>query len=256
MSEGGRRGPRDSSRWVPSRWVPTRWALPRWAPWLLVAAMLLLVASATWKLALDSGRSSDGLPEVSDPDEPISAYRGEARGPNGELVTFLLAPLHADPARQQFEARALAERLGLDSGEPWRLVRRGPSAEAGTRPGTDELHAALPPSGYSVRDGRGEALRSLEAPPSAGELVDPVRSAFAPWTSSDRSTTSCVLWGRRPEAGAVLGTAGGKAEVPLAASTVHRSELEVPLARLERPEMGKNPGAPASESPDEGPSRR
>jgi hypothetical protein len=228
--------------------------VPRWAPWLLLAALLLLIASATWKLAIDSDRSRHGLPQVSDPDEPIAAYRAEAHGPNGEVVTFLVAPLHADPARQRFEASALAERLALDSGEPWRLVRRGPATDPGTA-GTDELYAPLPPSGFSVRDGGGVALRSLEAP-AAGGLVDPVRSAFAPWTSSDRSTTTCVLWGRPPGDGAVLGTGNGEAEVPLEASTVHRSELEVPLARLERPLQGKNPDAPASESQRGTPSHR
>jgi hypothetical protein len=225
--------------------------IARWAPWILVAALLVLLASATWKLALDSRRSPHLEPTISDPDEAIAAFRGAAPA-GGAEVEFLIAPLHADPDRQRFEALALAQRLGLEEGEPWRLVRRG-AADPGA--GADELLAPLPASGYVVRDSRGVALRSLEVPP-AGELVDPVRSAFAPWLSSDRSTTTCVLWGRAPGAGARLAAVAGKAEIALESSSVHRSELEVPLARLERPGGGKNAPPDASEARDAGRERR
>jgi hypothetical protein len=83
--------------------------------------------------------------------------------------------LHALPERQAFDAAALAARLGLPEGEPWRL---GLTARAEVAPGVAVGDAANEPLALPLA---GLTLTGFEAlaGPVDGARPDPLRTLFA-----------------------------------------------------------------------------
>ena len=113
---------------------------------------------------------------------------------SGSRMRVSLEPLHADARRQEFDGIALARRLGLAAGEPWRL-----SLEAvGEVP-----EAAL--EGVEVVDGEGSCLAPIldRVVRAKGEVQDPLLGLFRPSRPSEQSPHfELVLWGRAPGDGA------------------------------------------------------
>lgn len=173
-------------------------------------------------------------PDVADPDQPVEAFACEHATASGTLVASL-APLHADAGRQRFEREALRAQLALEAGAPWRLCLRWEA-----EPDAPGIELAQ----IRVVDDRGDALRSLELAPTPGDplrtLLAAPRGALGPGAS-----TQCILWGREPGSGARIAGVG-ESELTLRAHALKRSELNLPLARVNRA-TGKNSGGSASD---------
>jgi hypothetical protein len=234
---------------------------------MLFPAALGALAAALWLARPGPAGGELGAPQVGDPDSSVPALGGRLEGAEGTALVARLAPMHADPGRQAFEAGALASRLGLAPGAPYRLSlswERGELEDAG---------AVLHLGSISVRDAAGTALAPIpgDEDPSGdgdrqGEPGDPVRALFrAPrGTLGPGEAVDWILWGREPR-GAVrlvgLLPAGTESELlaertglsgalPLEPLEVRRSELVLPVARLDRSE-GKTAAAPSSEDAGE-----
>jgi len=135
-----------------------------------------------------------------------------------------LAPLHADPTRQAFEAAALRGRVVGLAGEPYLLqleIQRGPaSAER------------LDPATVTIEDEAGIALRVPSIPVSSA--VDPIATLLrppAPLAVGERA--SFVLFGREPGAGARLVLGDGR-RLALASRTAGAGESDSPIASIDR----------------------
>ena len=257
---------------------------------LLLMVVLFLLRERPW-------REEDlAQPAVSDPEQTVEVLVAEVQGADGSRLRARLTPLHAEPARQEFEREALQRRLGLGAGEPWRLslewrrsesssVPRAAGSGAGRFTGSGPARgeplqaqlAALGLGGVAVEDAEGAALGALPErdpePGAAGASPDPVRTLFAPPTSSlgPGQTIDWILWGRRPGPGArlvgllpPLDAGDAEAAAEFAAATglggelrfepqqVPRRELLRPLARLDRGSVGsdgKNAPRGSSEQP-------
>ena len=105
-------------------------------------------------------------------------------------VGVSLVPLHDDARRQRFDSVALAKRLGLGEGEPWRLklvaVSDFPLSEL---------------DGVQVFEGERSCLSPLvdEMKLSEGSVQDPLLGLFrARSERSDGKELELVLWGAAP----------------------------------------------------------
>ena len=174
-------------------------------PWLLFVPALIAIGVGFW-FARGRGQSPRMAVELEvAPTPDVRGFGGALEAPDGGVFRARLVPLHARPERQSFEAESLARRLGLESGEPWRLELRW---EAG--PGSNE--GSLDPSQLVV-SGEGEArLAPFDAPGERGDRpYDPVavlfarpESGLAPghsvqlllWGSAPRERGRLSLWGR------------------------------------------------------------
>ena len=216
-----------------------------WAVSGLLAAALAVLAGRVLEPRA-GGQRQTLPPRASNPRSPVPAFDGRLEGSGGGVLVARLTPLHADPARQAFEARVLAERLELDAGEPWRLSL---AFEAGAL--ADPL-AELDVGALRVDDERGTALAPIAAEPgSSTGAADPLRALLAPPRGGLASGEQVdqVLWGRAPLPGAVLvgipaAGFGSSERLELAPTTVERRELAEPLARLADAGSGAAP-APA-----------
>jgi hypothetical protein len=253
-------------------------------PLLLLLPPLLLLLGLLHLARREPLSGPTPPPDVSSPDETVSALTGELSGAAGGWLVATLAPLHADPQRQAFEAAALTRELGLEPGQPWRLSVRWEAGEAGAEEDAaaqgagsrgaesvpaGESVAQVRPAGIelgpvSVEDEAGLALRSLDDPPprAEGEPTPPLRTLLAPPVGALRPgrTADWILWGRAPGAGARLvgltpradpvfqAATGFEGPFPLRATRVRRGDLGQPLARLERAPNGKTAGAGASQT--------
>lgn len=210
----------------------------RFGPALLLPPLAAFVAGA-WFLHTrpnfwgSGGRGADGVPEIADPEEAIEGLAGVLELEPGLELRATLAPLHADPERQAFDAAALARRFDLDPGEPWRLRVRADVARYRAE-------------GLRVVDARGVALVELLPEPAARPVdrpADPLRTLLSAHGAAGarlprgRATLDVVLWGRRPEAGARLEGLAPAAGAPLAMELeperLRRADLSGPLARLD-----------------------
>ena len=212
----------------------------RIVPWTLVTALLVLLASAVIRLQQRSAREPYAPPSVSDPDQPVEALLGELDLDERSRLKLRITPLYADRERQALEAQALARRLELDPGEPWRVVRTFEGDEGERAAWTDSTP-------IRVSDDEGPALVSLPPAAPGTTLVDPLSVTLAAWSTADGRELSAVLWGRRPGAGARL---EAPLSVPLEWGAVHRSEIEVPLARLDARETRNSARAQPSDGAD------
>ena len=105
-------------------------------------------------------------------------------------VGVSLVPLHDDAQRQRFDSAALAKRLGLGEGEPWRLKL----VAVGDLP-------LLGLNSVQVFEGERECLSPLvdEIEISEGLVQDPLLGLFrARSEQSDGKGLELVLWGTAP----------------------------------------------------------
>lgn len=151
--------------------------------------------------------------------------------------------LHADPARQSFDAERLRARDARYAAEPYwvEIELLAPTDAEG------QAAMSIPridPRELRIEDERGVAL----ANPSAGTAaqaarapgaVDPLSSLLSPSRPlAPGEHASFVLFGRAPEAGARLVLAAGDAGVErvleLTISTENSSAEDLPIARVDR----------------------
>lgn len=161
-------------------------------------------------------------PVRAEPERSVPAFVGHRPElPDTAPVRARLTRLHADPARQAFDARVLRERLGLGLGEPWRLElthEGGPDSEA----------VALGDLG--VEDHRGRALAALR--PARG---GPLAALFGPPPGhlQPGRSTQLVLWGRAPETQArLVGLGQAQAAESPADAGLALAPAEVPSGTL------------------------
>ena len=161
-------------------------------------ALVVGVALAGW-MALRPRAALDVRSPHLGSDAPAETFGLEGRVEELGL-RVRIAPLHAEPRRQAFEARTLRERFARADGEPVRLEL---VLDEGARPVRLDLGAAM------VVDARGTALvplvRRVELPaPSAAVVADPLRTLLAAGEGELGSglVATCVLWGRLPIDGA------------------------------------------------------
>lgn len=258
------------SRAVDGRQVAGRRA---WNAGLVVVAVAVVLALLLVHRARRSGPPARP-PAVSDPEQVVAGYQGELVGNGGSRLVASLSPLHADEARQAFDARALARRLRLGEGEPWRLelrwipeVELDPDAEhAADR----SVHAEAPmPERWglglgdlTVADAGGTALSTLEPADrhDRSAPVDPLRAVLSPPEQPlfPGQAIDLVLWGRAPEGTPRLAgllpeddalRARFKLETGLERPFVleprglKRSALRSAMARAERPPEGDGAAA-------------
>jgi hypothetical protein len=250
----------------------------RSAPFLFVLLPAAILALLLALLLQRPHTRVDVVPPVaSDPDQTVAAFAGRIDGADGSRLVARLAPLHADPDRQRFEASSLQRRLDLEAGEPWRFSLRwdGPEDPDGTggaasgvfgaegpargEPRSEAVGLGLGP--LEVHDAGGRALSSIRADELGDGVVDPLRTLFAPPGGALRhgQAVDWVLWGRRPVDGAqVVGllplggpdaeafeaSTGLRGPLTLEPKPVRRSEMQLPVAWLDR--TGKiPPGGPS-----------
>jgi len=127
----------------------------------------------------------------------------------GSRMRVRLGPLHEDARRQEFDGIALARRLGLPEGEPWRLRLEA----VGEAP-----RAVL--EGVQVVDAEGACLAPIldGVSPAEGAVQDPLFGLFRPSKpSAETPRWEVVLWGRPPGAGGRLECSWGSASLLLEA---------------------------------------
>ena len=243
----------------------SRRSRPLGALWMLFPAALGALAAALWLARPDPAGGELGAPRVGDPDSSVPALGGRLEGADGTALVARLAPMHADPGRQAFEAAALASRLRLEPGAPYRLSLRW------ERGGLEDTGAVLHLGSISVRDAGGTALAPIpsdEGEPGGPGGGDPLRALFrAPrGTLGPGEAVDWILWGREPrrsgtvrlvgllpagtESELLAGRTGLSGVIPLEPLEVRRSELVLPVARLDR-DGGKTAAAPESEDAGE-----
>jgi len=223
----------------------------RVGPLVLILPLAFLVAGAVYLVKRVPALAPAPAPQIADPGEEVAGFAGELAGAGGSRLEAWLAPLHADPARQALEAAAMQRRLGLAHGAPWRLVLRWRPGAPGSRsreaPARDDP-AAIGLGPVELRDELGLALGSLvPAGPLAepGAVTDPLRTLFSapPGSLREGEAVDWILWGRTPQDEVRLAVASGSAgdgatgfagPLVLRPRAVHRSDLSLPLARLER----------------------
>jgi hypothetical protein len=214
------------------------------AVFLCGLAMLALAAFIAWRFRPASAPHAP--PAASNPDQPIAALSAEFTTDSGATISARLAPLHADASRQSFESVSMRERLALPEGQPWRLSLRydAKSAADGAAP------APLALGAVEVSDEKGLALSSIPGAAAGAAPADPLRAlVVAPsGTLQPGQAVDWVLWGRAPLAPARLNGLAG-VELAFQAHSIRRSELSLPLARLDRDAVsaGKNDDSAASD---------
>lgn len=203
------------------------WAL---LPALALGAAILWIGAPALRKRLAapadvaSARSGEVRPELEHVGFEAQAERG------GTELRVRLAPLHAAPARQAFDARSLGRLLGLEGGMPWRLeLSRGGPESAGA-PAQGAESAPRLNMNVDIQD-PGAGFRPLPL-----ERLDP-RSPLVPLLSpSERSlgagqTGSIILWG--PEKAGSPRLVGLGEDLELAAATWEAAGEDEALMRLE-----------------------
>ena len=195
-------------------------------PIVLVLPLAFLILGISFlKDASHAPLGPRAVPPAPSKDTTIAGWEGELEVAPGVRVRATLGPLHSDAGRQEFERRALARRLGLGDGAPYRLVL---DVDSGA---LTELAGAL-----RIVDGSGEALRPLVAGEAdGGALADPLRVLLGPpdlpsTAASEARQLTWFLWGRAPEAGARLEGLTGSA-LALTPKPIPRSRVDVALLR-------------------------
>lgn len=152
-------------------------------------------------------RPAETRSEVPLPADDRIAVQGW-RGPtalSASGVDLILAPLHASAERQAFDAGALAERLALEPGEPWRLEVRALDAQ-----GMAAFTAAAEGGQIELVDADGVAAALMVERVDQAALEPaalPILQLFAgdaPQEQNQQFVGRWVLWGRRPLAACTL----------------------------------------------------
>jgi hypothetical protein len=156
-------------------------------PVVLILPICALLVFALWRQAgggATVARSSTERPPSARGERVVDGWAGSFTVPGAApfVVEARLAPLHAVPERQAFDAAALARRLDLPQGEPWRLTLTARTNAAlgqvegapvdAPRPAPLPL-SGLALSGFQELAERGsgpgsDPLRTLVAPPDGG----------------------------------------------------------------------------------------
>jgi hypothetical protein len=195
----------------------------------LAAAVFPMLARERGALRTKSGASSGArvtapAADVIAPGADVAGLAGESAG-----VRVRLARLHAERARQRFDAGALGRHFGLGTGEPFVCEI--------TASGTASIPRGALRS-ISVRDERGAALAPFQpSAPKADEPADPLAALLSPPPDAIGAgrAISVVLWGREPAGGArLVGLDVG--EIALAPARMTARELDTALARVDAPE--------------------
>jgi hypothetical protein len=183
------------------------------------------ILGATWPMLAceHGGARTPRATRESTPAADVAGLAGERGG-----VRVRLARLHADPARQRFDAAALGRRFGLGTGEPF--VCEISLSGAVTIP-----RGAL--RSIAIHDERGPALAPFQpSTPKTDEPADPLAALLSPPPDAVASgrAISVILWGREPGDGARLaGLDAG--EIALAPARMTARELDTALARIDAP---------------------
>lgn len=184
------RGESEEPRIEPGRIGPIILVLP--------LAVLLLGVLVARRAARPSGERAS-VP--AKPQGSVRAWSGSLSFEQGGRLLARLSRLHPDPVRQAFDARALAQRLGLGAGEPWRLELT--HLEGGHAP------AAVVLEELRIRDDAGlaqaVAVESTQIVSASG-IVQPLAVLLSrPRVSlQPGEALSVILWGRKPELGVRL----------------------------------------------------
>jgi hypothetical protein len=198
------------------------------ALWSVLAAAAL-AAAVFPMLARDRGIArTRGVERETAPAADVAGHAGESGG-----VRVRVARLHAERARQSFDADALGDHFGLGTGEPFVCeisVRTAVSGES-----TSIARGAL--RSISIRDERGTALAPFQpSVPESGDPADPLGALLAPPADAIGAgrAISVILWGRAPAAGArLVGLDAG--DIALSPSRLTARELDTALARIDAP---------------------
>ena len=190
-------------------------AFPSSAQGVWVGPLLVLAIAAVivWSPS-GSLDSADELASLSGPRLSGSFLVGEEF-----RVGVSLEPLHEDARRQSFDKEALAKRLGLEEGEPWRL-KLVPLGEAPD----SEL------SDVHVLEGQRECLSLLvdEVSISEGGVHDPLIALFQPRKEQGEGQAwEFVLWGDAPAFEGQLECSWGSASLSLVSSGEESSDSVV-----------------------------
>ena len=191
--------------------------------WVVLTAMFLYIVGSDF-LGGGTAQWRSEVPLPADELGPVAGWRGPA-ALTAEGVELVLAPLHAEAARQAFDAQALGARLGLAPGEPWSLELSASNAEALA------AFAAAAAEGLELRDDQGTAATLLfDAVAKVDRAAAPVLQLFAPdelggepRVENERFVGRWVLWGRRPLAACTL--AAGAVSHALVPADLERNEL-------------------------------
>jgi hypothetical protein len=167
------------------------------------------------------------------PDEPpprdgltVDAWLGSRQLPDGGVLMASLTRLHGDPVVQLCDSEQLSSRLGLDSGEPWKLELCWEAAD----PNAGALRCEAP----LVRDSAGASLVAFPAPQAPGPqgVLDPLRVLLAaPRVLDAGEIDSVILWGEEPLD--VVRMEGFGTELQLRRETLHAPAQGSLLASLE-----------------------
>jgi len=258
-------------------------------PSVLLLPVLVLLAFALWHRT-HGARERAAYDEAPAP--PIESGRTEVEGWRGTfpwgdppaVVIVELTPLHADGARQRFEATTLAARFQLPEGAPWRLslrsgAQRGMASEALPVEGAGSTELAAP----GTSTGAGEAERAATWPElvcrglavsgfqllAEAAALDPIASLFAAPAGGlgARESVDLYFWlpaGSDSQRGA--GEVGAARQEPCTLSLAGRSlttltptALDAPrtsdslatvdVAALEREESERRPGTKSATPP-------
>lgn len=223
-------------------------------PWLLLFPLVFFALGAVWMMQRRSAPPRPpSLPARSA--EPVPGWIGRLELEAGALLAQL-GPLHADPARQAFDRRTLAERFDLGPGEPWKLILRfgapeGAESEPEAAAGRWELDLEL----LAVVGSPGSRLAPLSsAPGEPGSPADPLRVLLAPPPGplGPGRAVHLVLWGPDPGPGPVLsglalrGPRPAALSMPLEARPVPRTPWDGLLAQG----AGEGPGPAQGQAPE------
>jgi len=167
-------------------------------PLALLVPIVALLGFALWRQArgapLPSAIGTAEAPESERGAVPVAGFAGECAAPDGERWTARLAPLHALAERQEFDARALQQRLGLPDGAPWRLTLERPAALGAP----DVAVAAVAVAGFEPIAGFSAGSSAGPSEPAVGARAahDPVRVLLAarPFTLAAGARRDVVFW--------------------------------------------------------------
>jgi hypothetical protein len=200
----------------------------------LLGAGVAIACAAAWIYAWrarDTNLPRPRAPVHADV-ERVPAAGGSLVLADGRRLTVRIAPLHAEPARQSFDAAALRARFGLGEGEPFSCL-----VELQAATPAPESERGFDLTGARIEDERGLALASFPPARAAdhASVVDPLAALAAPPSAAlaVESRVSLLMWGRAPGAAARFESCCDQ-PVPLQASDLPSREVQTTLARIRR----------------------
>lgn len=205
---------------------------PTRAAWIAIVLLPVFALGVRWILELRE-ESNFARPErarVAPSATPV-VWTADGEIANGVRILARVAPLHADPERQEFESAALRARHPSLAGDPY-LVALEVRGEAGVM---------LDPATLSIDDAAGIALSAPHL--VATERPDPVAALLGtPGEIAAGERASFVVFGRAPGDGARLVREGSNS-IALTKSSRADDEVDLPVARVDRRAHADGEGA-------------